>query len=125
MLLGQQARTLLSRRKKMMNTQLLNVLIASGAGILGGVIGFGFGLIQKAAQVRNQKRQLNGQLNSGWAVMPGSMTRVAFLMLALLVAQVGCPMLFEGNFQWIVSLGVVAGYGLVLYQQIRDRVKTA
>jgi hypothetical protein len=108
-----------------MNTQLLNVLIAGAAGILGGVIGFSFGLIQKAAHARNQKRQQNGQLNSGWAVMPGSMTRIAFLMLALLVAQVGCPMLFEGDFQWIVSMGVVLGYGSVLYQQIRERVKTA
>jgi hypothetical protein len=108
-----------------MNTQILNILLASAAGILGGVVGFGFGLVQREAQIRNQKRQQGGALNSGWAVMPGSMTRVAFLMVALLVVQVGCPMLFEGDFQWIVSLGVVLGYGSILYQQIRERVKTA
>jgi membrane protein YqaA with SNARE-associated domain len=105
--------------------QMTAVLTASAAGVLGGVIGYSFGLIQRAAQRRNELRQMTGNLHSGWAVMPGSMKRVAFLMIALVVAQVGCPMLFEGDFQWIVSAGVVLGYAIVLYHQIRTRVKTA
>jgi hypothetical protein len=34
-----------------------------------------------------------------------------------------CPLLFEEGTQWLVSAGVAAGYGWVLFQQLRQRRK--
>ena len=45
--------------------------------VAGGVIGLSFGMIQDLALRRHQKREQSGDLKSGWAVMPGSMRRVA------------------------------------------------
>jgi hypothetical protein len=54
--------------------------------------------------------------------MPGSMRRVAYLLVALAGVQVICPLLFTNGTQWWVSGGVVAGYGLVLAQELRRRM---
>jgi hypothetical protein len=85
-------------------------------------IGYAFGLFQDAAVRRNERRQQKGLLHSGWSLMPGSMTRVAMLLLALVLVQVTCPLLFTHYSQWLVSGGVVAGYGAVLFQQLRRRM---
>lgn len=90
--------------------------------ILGGAIGLGFGLIQNAAHHRNEKRQENGQLASGWAVMPGSMRRVAYLLIALVLVQTIGPALFADATQWWISAGVVGGYGALLFWQLRQRL---
>jgi hypothetical protein len=90
--------------------------------ILGVGIGYGFGLIQDAAARRNQKREESGQFKTGWAAMPGSMRRVSFLVIALVLVQVICPLLFTNGIQWWVSGGVVAGYGFVLYSQLRQKL---
>ena len=74
------------------------------------------------AQRRNEKREKNGKLKSGWAIMPGSGARVAFLLIAFVLIQVVCPMLFINDIKWWVSGGVVAGYGIVLYLQLRRRL---
>jgi hypothetical protein len=87
----------------------------------GGAIGIGFGMLQEAALRRNEKQQQAGRLGSGWAVMPGSMRRTAYLLLALIVVQVVCPRLFTDGIQWWVSGGVVVGYGVMLYRELRRR----
>ncbi len=88
--------------------------------ILGGVIGFIFGSIQNAALVRHRRLQNEGNAKSGWAIMPGSMRRTAFLLAILAAIQLACPMFFDGsNIQWLVSAGVVIGYGWTLLQQLR------
>ncbi len=87
----------------------------------GGLIGVGFGMVQDLAWRRNQQLQQAGDLKSGWAVMPGSMRRVAYLLVALVAVQIFCPMLFTDGVQWWVSGGVVAGYGAMLYRQLRLR----
>lgn len=92
------------------------------AGLVAGVlIGVGFGLLQAAALRRNQRLEQSGQLKSGWAVMPGSMRRVAYLMIALALVQILCPMLFVNGTQWWVSAGVVIGYGVMLAQQLYNK----
>jgi hypothetical protein len=97
-------------------------LLRSLAGLIaGGVIGVGFGMVQDAAWRRNQRLQQAGDLKSGWAVMPGSMRRVAYLLVALLAVQIFCPLLFTGGVQWWVSGGVLAGYGAMLFRQLRLR----
>lgn len=93
-----------------------------GATLAGGAIGWAFGLVQQFAARRHAEKQATGKLNSAWSLMPGSMTRVAFLLVALAIVQVFCPMFFTGNAQWAVSVGVVFGYGWTLYQAMRARI---
>ena len=89
--------------------------------IAGCLIGFGFGKIQQIALQRNEKRQQSGELNNGWAVMPGSMRRVAYLLIALVLVQIICPLLFVDGSQWWVSAGVIGGYATVLYRRLKQR----
>jgi hypothetical protein len=103
-----------------MKTQLLQILLPICGIILGGVIGFIFGSIQNAALARHRKLQKEGDLKSGWSIMPGSMRRTAFLLAIFGAVQLACPMFFDGsNIQWLVSAGVVIGYGWTLLQQLR------
>lgn len=93
-----------------------------GATFAGVAIGWAFGLLQQFAAKRHAEKEATGKLNSAWSLMPGSMTRVAFLLIALAIVQVICPMFFTGNAQWAVSVGVVLGYGWTLYQAMRARL---
>lgn len=90
---------------------------------VGGVIGVGFGMLQNAARRKNEQREAKGELKSGWSLMPGSGTRVAYLLLTLVLIQIVCPMLFKNaNTQWWVSGGVAVGYGTMLFVQLRQRL---
>jgi hypothetical protein len=106
----------------MMPTALMNVLQAITGIIAGALIGAGFGLLQDAARRRNERLQSSGKLKSGWAVMPGAGRRVAYLLLALVLVQLVCPLLFRDGIQWWVSAGVAGGYGLILYLHLRRRL---
>jgi len=98
------------------------ILLACGALVLGGAIGLAFGSIQNNALSRNKKLQQVGNYVSGWSIMPGSMRRVAFLIMALALVQIACPIFFERDgMQWLISGGVVLGYGWTLLDQIRLR----
>jgi hypothetical protein len=105
-----------------MQIQLVTLAEALLALIAGGAIGASFGLIQASAWRRYQKLEQAGKLSTGWAVMPGSMRRVAYLLLALALVQVVCPLLFANGQQWWVSGGVAGGYGLILFRQLRHRL---
>jgi hypothetical protein len=87
----------------------------------GAAIGYGFGLIQAAAQRRNDRRQQSGELKNPWSVMPGSGLRVACLLLALVAIQVICPVFFADGTQWWISAGLAAGYGCLLFKQLQAR----
>jgi hypothetical protein len=100
---------------------MTNTLLTIAGLIVGGFIGLAFGAAQNFALRRNEKRQKDGYLKSGWMIIPGSMSRVAYLMLALVLVQIGMPMLFESVGQWMVSAGVVLGYGWMLFQGFRNR----
>jgi hypothetical protein len=99
-----------------MTTFLILLAVAAG-----GAIGYGFGMIQNMALRRNERRQQNGSLTSGWAVMPGSTTRVAYLLIVLVAIQFICPLLFKDGTQWWVSAGLLMGYGYVLYRRLVQR----
>lgn len=105
-----------------MQNQLLELARLQAALLAGGMIGVSFGMIQESAWRRHQKLQGIGKLATGWAVMPGSMGRVAGLLLALALVQLLCPLLFTDGCQWWVSGGVVAGYGAKLFSQLRKRI---
>lgn len=94
---------------------IVRILLALASG---GLIGYAFGLVQNVARLRNEKKQLEGKLSSGWSVMPGSGLRVACLVVTLALIQVICPLLFEDGTQWWVSGGVGLGYGYVLFLQL-------
>ncbi|MFA5058820.1 MAG: hypothetical protein WC485_11950 [Opitutaceae bacterium] len=104
-----------------METYLINIVRSLLGLILGGCIGLGFGLIQQAALRRHAQLQENGKMKIGWTVMPGSMRRVAYLLIALALVQVISPALFQGGVQWWVSAGVAGGYGGLLLRQLRGR----
>ena len=104
-----------------MNIQFTEIFRCVAALVVGGLIGYAFGTIQQIALRRNEKRQQSGQLNTGWAVMPGSGRRVAYLLIALVLVQLICPLFFVNGSQWWVSAGVVLAYGITLYRQLRQR----
>src|ERR1041385_2445607 len=83
------------------------ILRALAAVVAVGLIGLSFGVIQDLAVRRNQKRQQSGDLTDGMAVMPGSMRRVAYLVVTLVLVQILCPLLFVGGSQWYVAYLVV------------------
>ena len=104
-----------------MQLHLIELIRSLAALAAGGVIGATFGFIQNAALRRNEKLQQSGNLNNAWAIMPGSMRRVAYLMVLLVIIQIVCPLLFVNGSQWWVSGGVVAGYACVLWLRLSHR----
>jgi hypothetical protein len=99
------------------------MLASIAALVVGGMIGCAFGALQNVARRQNEKREAEGTMKSGWSLMPGSGVRVAYLLITLVLIQFICPMLFNnGSTQWWVSGGVVAGYGLMLALQLRQRL---
>lgn len=107
---------------KIMHLEFGKIVAAAVSLFAGGFIGYFFGYVQRAALRRNQRLQASGKLTNGWSLMPGSGQRVAYLLIALVLVQICCPLLFTGGSQWWVSGGVVAGYGWTLYKQLRERI---
>lgn len=85
---------------------------------LGAAIGLLFAAIQQAALRRHEKRQEQGRFRNGWTLVPGSVTRVALLLVALVGVQIFYPALFTGPGKWWVSAGVAGGYGAALVWQL-------
>src|SRR5437016_2951572 len=108
-----------------MQLHLFDLLRTLAAIAAGGVIGLAFGTLQQAALRRNERRQQTGQLNHGWSLMPGAGARSAYFVIALALVQLICPLLFVDGTQWLVSAGVVIGYGWTLFTQLRTRLKSA
>ena len=106
-----------------MNSSLTNIRLPAGSVILAIAVGFAFGAIQSAALARHRNLQKRGKLNSAWTIAPGAMRRTGFFLLALAVIQVACPIFFTDGrvLPWMVSAGVVVGYGWTLLQQLRHR----
>lgn len=89
--------------------------------ISGSAIGFFFGTVQNLALNRNKKLQESGKLKNGWTVMPGSMGRVAILLITLAIIQFAFPIIFTGNIKWLVSAGVLLGYGWTFVKELKQR----
>jgi hypothetical protein len=92
--------------------------------VVGATIGFAFGRMQNFARQQHQKMVDTGEFKSPWRIMPGSGGRVALLLVALVLIQIVCPMLFADGTQWWVSGGLLAGYGWTLFLQLRHRRAT-
>jgi hypothetical protein len=100
----------------------MSIVLSIAASIVGGIIGYSFGFAQKIAADRYSRKQQHGNFSSAWSVMPGSGLRIAYFMILLLIIQITCPLFFDGNIQWIVSAGVVLGYGWTSTQQLRRKM---
>ena|SRR5882672_1359951 len=105
-----------------MPTQIINMIQELAGLTVGVLIGAGFGKVQDAARKHNEKKQADGKLNNGWSLMPRSGARVAYFLIVLVLIQLICPMLFQEGVQWWVFGGVGAGYGFMLYLQLRKRI---
>jgi hypothetical protein len=105
----------------MQTTEFLRSTLALAAG---GALGVSFGFVQNLALRRNEKaQQATGTVSSAAGTM-GSMRRVAYLLLLLVLIQIVCPLLFVNGSQWWVSAGVVFGYGASLFSRLRHRNQT-
>ena len=108
-----------------MSFQLLD-LVRGGVGLAaGGFIGYAFGLLQQAALRQHELLERGGKLKSGWSLMPGAGARVAYLLIALALVQLVCPLLFADGAQWVVSGGVIFGYGWTLFRRLRHNLHAA
>ncbi|MEO6992023.1 MAG: hypothetical protein ABI273_00215 [Lacunisphaera sp.] len=107
-----------------MTLTLVDILRGIAGLAAGGLIGFAFGLLQQAALRRHAERERAGKLNTGWSLIPGSGVRIAYLVIALALIQLICPLLFADGTQWVVSVGLALGYGWTLYTQMRERINT-
>jgi hypothetical protein len=99
---------------------MVKELIIVAAIIVGFAIGFWFGTNQNSALVKNKKKYENGKLKNGFFIMPSSMGRISILLIILVVIQLAIPMFFQGNIQWIVSAGIILGYGWTFVKQLRN-----
>jgi hypothetical protein len=106
-----------------MQIHLMDLILDLAGLTAGGVIGLAFGTLQQAALRRHEQLEQTGKLKNVWTLMPGSGGRVACLLLVLALVQLICPLLFADGTQWWVSAGVVVGYGWLLFQQLRHRMK--
>lgn len=106
-----------------MSNVLISLIAVTGALTTGGAIGFLFGVAQNYALTRNKKMKDEGMLRTGWAIMPGSMSRIAFLLFVLAAVQLFCPMFFQGDIQWLVSVGLLLGYGASFVRRLHQRAK--
>ncbi len=105
-----------------METTLFGILCRGSALIAGGAVGSAFALLQNMALRRHEKLEQSGKLKNGWSLMPGAGARVAYFLIALLLVQICCPVLFADGTQWWVSGGVAVGYGWFLARQLRQRL---
>lgn len=105
-----------------MPAQITNMVQELAGLAVGTLIGIGFGKVQDATRRLNEKKQAEGKLDNGWSLMPGSGARVAYFLVVLVLIQLVCPLLFQDGVQWWVSGGVAAGYGFMLYAQLRKRM---
>jgi hypothetical protein len=85
--------------------------------ILGMVIGSAFAWLQMLALRRNEMLEKQQQLPGLFKLIPGSMGRVAFLLMALVLVQV----LFPGVNLWWLTGGLVVTYAIPFIWQMKNR----
>jgi hypothetical protein len=97
-----------------MNTSILLGII------LGMTIGGAFAGLQLRAARRNETigKQLPGGI---LRQVPGSMTRVAFLLMTLVAVQV----FFPGADKWWLSGALAVAYAIPFFWQLKDRISQA
>ncbi|HUI06472.1 MAG TPA: hypothetical protein VL486_05650 [Verrucomicrobiae bacterium] len=88
---------------------------------LGTLIGGAFAWMQLRAARRNELLQRQQQSPEILRQVPGSLTRVAFLLMALVAVQVFFPQADK----WCLSGALVVAYGIPFFWRLRDRIPQA
>lgn len=99
-----------------MTNTILNSLNLTAGLIIGGLIGKLFGSMQNVALGQNNRLQ-----KTVWVVISGSLMRITILLLMLVFIQILFPFLFDGITRWLVSVGVIFGYGWSLLKRLNAR----
>ena len=99
----------------MMNTSILLGIT------LGVLIGGAFAWLQLLAARRNELLQKRQQPTGILRQVPGSMARVAFLLMTLVAVQV----FFPGADKWSLSGALVVAYGIPFFWRLKDRISQA
>lgn len=103
-----------------MNHSLITGVLFTGALVLGGALGVFFGGLQVSALAKNKKLRDAGKIRNGWLLMPGSFARVAVFLAILVIVQLFWPFMFAGDAKWLVSVGIILGYGWTLLRKIQN-----
>jgi len=88
---------------------------------LGILIGGSFAWLQLRAARRNELLQKQQQSPEILRQVPGSMTRVAYLLMALVAAQV----FFPHADKWCLSAALVVAYGIPFFWRLKDKISQA
>ncbi len=103
-----------------MDAELMYTILSIGAVIFGIGIGVVFGTLQHKALLRDQAQQANKGHKRRRLVIPSSFRRIFYLVMLLMVIQYVAPMLFKNaSIQWILTAGIIIGYGWTLVRRLR------
>jgi len=89
--------------------------------VLGIVIGGTYAWLQLSALRKNEQRQQQGQPIRMGGMVPGSMTRVALLLMALVLVQVVVPNeLKTTKFYWSLTISLGLTYSVPFFWKLKD-----
>lgn len=100
---------------------LIEVARGCAGFLAGGLIGLVFGALQQAALERHERQMQAGRSLRQWSLIPGAGARIAYLLIALVLVQALSPWLFSDPVRWLVSGGLLTGYGAMLTRQLQRR----
>ena len=91
---------------------------------LGVVIGGAYAAWQLAALRKNEQRQREAGAPSLAGMVPGSMLRVALLLIALVVVQIVVPAEYKTqNFYWSLTISLAVTYSIPFAWKLKDMMR--
>ena len=89
--------------------------------VLGVLIGGVYAALQLSALRKNEQRQKQGDPIRVGGMVPGSMTRVALLLVALVLVQVVVPNeLKTTKFYWSLTISLGLTYSVPFFWKLKD-----
>src|SRR5436309_3435634 len=91
--------------------------------VFGVLIGGVYAGLQLSALRKNEQRQREQGAPSVTGIVPGSMTRVALLLMALVLVEVIVPAQYKTpQFHWALVISVGLAYGVPFGIRIKDMI---
>jgi L-asparagine transporter-like permease len=89
--------------------------------VLGVLIGGVYAVLQLSALRKNEQRQQQGEPVRIGGMVPGSMTRVALLLMALVLVQVLVPNDKKTtSFYWSLTISLAVTYSVPFFWKLKD-----
>jgi hypothetical protein len=89
--------------------------------VLGVFIGGVYAALQLSALRKNEQRQQQGEPVPVGGMVPGSMLRLALLLVALVLVQVLVPNERKTNkFYWSLTIGLAVTYSVPFFWKLKD-----